>query len=63
MKVICIDDRPGLGNGRIPPFKFGDVLTAKQTDFPDEYEIIEDTNYQNRWLKSRFIPLSEISEK
>jgi len=39
------------------------VLTAKQTDFPDEYEIIEDTNYQNRWLKSRFIPLSEISEK
>lgn len=68
MRVICIDDRPGIETGETPPFKSGDILNAMQSvTYKDCYNISEhlfseDGKSLKSWLKSRFIPLSSIDE-
>lgn len=71
MKVMCIDASKGKGIGCMPPFKERDVLTAKQSPrFKDSYTLKEHPfcacgicgGTKKSWLKSRFIPLSDIDE-
>jgi len=66
MKAMCIDDKQGKYSKC--PFKVGDIVTVKQCPvFEGNYDVIEYPSSHNgqlcSWVKTRFIPLSDIDEK
>lgn len=69
MKVICIDDKNAVdGSGDIPELKEGAEYEVAQCLFNDGCYAVQGISLQfggylnNSYLKSRFIPLSEIDE-
>lgn len=72
MRVICIDDKPGVGN-EVPPFKFGDIVNAEEVPsivaqhliHPELFYAISEYSCFPIfcvWFRKRFIPISEIDE-